>query len=144
MKAHTTNYQDTFIEVAEDTRAEKSKTPGQAARKSGNQVKSVAQAQFELIADHPYKYTSDDVLFQVYADRKNLSQDAYDGARDAFFSKGQPCLRTSPLCKTYGFGIHCDRNGKIALYGRESEEYQKFVADPSVKKVKAMRSSRKT
>lgn len=144
MKTHTTNYQDTFIEVAEDTKAERSKNPQQTAKNSGNQVKSVAQAQFELIADHPYKYTSDDVLFQVYAERNNLSQDTYDGARDAFFSKGQPCLRTSPLCKTYGFGIHCDRNGKIALYGRESEEYQKFVADPSVKKVKAMRSSRKT
>jgi len=65
----------------------------------------------------------------------------YKQAREQFFSKGQPCFRASPLTKTYRFGIHCDNNGKVALYGMETEEYQKFLADPKIKKYKAMKSS---
>lgn len=138
---HTTNYIDTFIEVAEDSKTQEGTRP-KASQTNLKKSKSIAETQFELIASNPYQYTSDDVLFMTYALRNNLNEDTYEGARDEFFSKGQPCLRTSPLCKSHGFGIHCDRNGKIALYGRESEEYQKFVSDPSVKKIKAMRSSK--
>ena len=89
-----------------------------------------------------YKFTSDDLLFQVFADRNDLPKAEYKQAREHFFSKGQPCLRTSPLTKTYGFGIHVDSNGKVALYGMETEEYQNFLADTKIKKVKAMKSSK--
>lgn len=137
MKVHTTNYQNTFIEVSEDTKATcGTKPPSKAG------MKTVAEMQYELIAKNPYKFTSDDVLFQVFADRNDLIKEEYEQAREQFFSKGQPCLRTSPLAKTYGFGIHCDSNGKVAIYGMETKEYQQFVADNSLKKVKAMRSSR--
>lgn len=137
MKTYTTNYKDTFIQVAEDTKARTGTMPPTSQGR-----KTVAAAQFELIRDNPYKYTSDDVLFQVFADRNQLDPAAHDEARKQFFSKGQACLRTSPLCKNYGFGIHCDRNGRIALYGMETEEYQKFVTDPNLRKIKAVRSSR--
>ncbi|MFP3836102.1 DUF6157 family protein, partial [Chryseobacterium sp. SIMBA_028] len=60
-----------------------------------------------------------------------------------FFSKGQPCLRTSPLSKRYGFGIHHDSEGKVALFPVESKDYQTFLNDDSITKVKAMRSKRK-
>jgi hypothetical protein len=63
--------------------------------------------------------------------------------REHFFSKGQPCFRASPLTKSYGWGIHSNEEGKIAMYGSESSEYQKFVADETIPKVKAMKSSRK-
>lgn len=66
----------------------------------------------------------------------------YEQARAQFFSKGQACLRASPLTKTYGFGIHSNAEGKVALYGMETAAYEKLWADPNVKKVKAMRSSR--
>ena len=135
MKAHTTNYFNTFIEVADDTKA----TCG--TRPPSKDKKTVAEMQYELIVENPYKYTSDDVLFQIYADRHDLTQATYKQAREHFFSKGQPCFRTSPLTKTYGFGIHSDSNGKIALYGMETKEYQQFLADTSVKKVKAMKIS---
>tara|TARA_Y100001949_G_C15786694_1_gene243110 strand:- start:20 stop:175 length:156 start_codon:yes stop_codon:yes gene_type:complete len=36
-----------------------------------------------------------------------------------------------------------NEEGKIALFGAETAEYQKFLADPSLQKVKAVRSSRK-
>ena len=136
MKIHTTNYADAFIEVAEDTKAAAGTVPPARPKKS------VAEMQYELIANHPYRYTSDDVIFEVYARRNDLTADEYEEARTAFFSKGQPCLRTSPLAKTYGFGIHSDSAGKVALYGMETEQYRQFLTDPGVKKVKAMKSAR--
>ena len=98
---------------------------------------------YELIAGHPYKYTSDDVLFRVFAEKNEISKSKLKEAREEFFSKGQACLRASPLTKTYGFGVHYDPNGKVALYGMETPEYKKFVADNNLKKVEAMRSTRK-
>ncbi len=53
-----------------------------------------------------------------------------------------PCLRASPLGKRYGWRIHNDANGKIALYAVESQEYEAFLTDSTVKRVKAMRSKR--
>ncbi|MFM9947444.1 MAG: DUF6157 family protein [Saprospiraceae bacterium] len=135
-KIHTTNYFDTFIEVAEDTKTNCG-TPPPAKNK-----KTVAEMQYELLVNNPYKFTSDDIFFQVFADRNDLTQSEYKQARQQFYSKGQPCFRASPLTKIYGFGIHNDNNGKVALYGVETEEYQKNLADTKIKKVKAMKSSK--
>lgn len=137
-KIHTTNYVDTFIEVAEDTKADHGTKPPSKGDK-----KTIAEIQYELIANNPYKFTSDDVLFQVFADRNDLTKAEQKKAREAFFSKGQPCLRASPLTKTYGFGVHSDGDGKVALYGVETDKYQKFLSNAKVKKVKAMRTSKK-
>lgn len=51
-------------------------------------------------------------------------------------------MRSSPLAKRYGFGIHSDAKGKIALYAMESKEYATFASD-NLKHLKAMRSKRK-
>jgi hypothetical protein len=136
MKVHTTNYFNTFIEVADDTKAECGTRP------PSKDKKTVAEMQYDLIVNHPYQYTSDEVLFQVFAERNDLTQEEYEQAREQFFSKGQACFRASPLTKTYGFGVHCDGNGKLAIYGRETAECEKFLADPNIKKVTAMKSSR--
>ena len=136
MKVHSTNYFDTFIEVAEDTKVDCGTKP------PAKDKKTVAEMQYDLIAKNPYGYTSDDILFQVFADRNDLIEADYKQAREQFFSKGQPCFRTSPLTRTYGFGIHSDSNGKIALYGMETEEYQKFLSDTKIKKLKAMKSNK--
>jgi hypothetical protein len=127
MKIHSTNYFDTFIEVAEDTKADFGTVP------PTKEKKTVAEMQYELVAKNPYKFSSDDIFFQVFADRNDLTKAEYEKAREQFFSKGQPCFRASPLTKTYGFGIHCDKNGKVALYGMETEEYQSFLADNEIK-----------
>ncbi len=136
MKVHTTNYFDTFIEVAEDTKADAGTPP------PSKDKKTVAEMQYELISKSPYKFTSDDVFFQVFAERNDLTKGEYKQAREQFFSKGQPCFRASPLTKTYGFGVHSDSAGKVALFGMETENYQQFVADSNVKKLKAMKSSK--
>ena len=137
MKVHSTNYFDTFIEVAEDTKA----TYGTQPLSKGDK-KSVAEMQYEMLSENPYQLTSDDILFQLFANKNNLSEAEYKQAREQFFSKGQPCFRTSPLTKTYGFGIHYDSTGKMAVYGMETAEYQNFISDEKIKKVKAMKSSK--
>lgn len=137
-KVHTTNYFNTFIEVADDCKASRGEIPRSKTGKP-----SIAELEFELIAKHPYKFTSDDILFQVYATRNDIMDVEKEVAREVFFAKGQACLRASPLTKRFGFGIHSNADGKIALYGKESDEYESFINDPAIKKVKAMRSSRK-
>jgi len=133
---HSTNYVNTFIEIAEDCPVAAAEIP---PLKGDN--KSVANLQFEMIVEHPYRYTSDEVVFSVYALRNNIDSDL-EAARAAFFSKGQACLRASPLAKRYGWGIHHNAEGKVAVYPAGSEEYQHFLEDNAVKKVRAMRSKR--
>ncbi|WP_421826063.1 DUF6157 family protein [Larkinella sp.] len=137
MKIHTTNYTNTLIAIADDCPASRGETPPQKG-----DAKSVARLQFEMLSQKPYHYTSDDVLFQVYADRNDLTESERPAARQQFFSKGQPCFRASPLTKRYGWGVHSDENGRIALLGCETEEYDKLASDGNLQVVKAMKSSR--
>jgi len=134
MKTHTTNYFDTFIEVAADTKADFGTKPPSKCDK-----RTIAELQYDIIANHPYQFTSDDIIFQVFAYKNDLLEADFEKERELFFSKGQPCFRTSPLTKIYGFGIHCDSCGKIALYGMETDQYQQFLSDPKIKKIKAMK-----
>jgi Family of unknown function (DUF6157) len=62
--------------------------------------------------------------------------------REKFLSKGHPHLRVSALAKRYGWGIHNDADGKVALIAVESPEYKRLMRDPRTTKVKAFRSSR--
>ena len=126
---HTTNYSDTFIEVAEDCPVRAAETP------LSKEPKTAAQIQYEMVASNPYRYTSDDVLYASNGERRGVS-------RDAFFSKGQPCFRSSPLTKRYGWGVHSDEEGRIALYAVESAEYKKLASDRHLSHVKGMRSTR--
>lgn len=137
MKIHTTNYTNTFIEVAEDCPAAAGELPPMKS-----EAPTIASLQFEMIYNHPYNYTSDDVLFHVFAIRNNLKKSEYKEAREEFFSKGQACLRSSPLTKRYGWGVHNNADGKIAIYGRETAEYRKLSKDKTLKVVKAMRSGK--
>jgi hypothetical protein len=136
-RTHTTNYQNTFIEVADDCPVRIGEVPPQ---KGDN--KTVANSQFDLIANNPYKYTSDDVLFEVFAERNQISRTEQPAAREQFFAKGQPCLRSSPLAKRYGWGVHSDGEGKVAIYAVDSPEYKKLAKDKTLQHVRAMRSRR--
>jgi Family of unknown function (DUF6157) len=137
MKIHTTNYYNAFIEVAEDCPVNIGETPPT----KGND-KSIANIQFEMIGQNPYQFTSDDIIFNVHATKKDLKTDDLAQERTRFFSKGQPCLRTSPLTKRYGWGIHSNEEGKIALYGVQTEEYNKLSKDNTLKIIKALRTSK--
>jgi hypothetical protein len=134
---HSTNYFNTLIEIAEDSTTPYGQVPPSKAGK-----RSIVNLQYELLADRPYQLTSDDLLFAVFAARNNLPEAESAEQRKRFFSKGQACLRSSPLTKRYGWGIHSDAEGKLALYGVDSAAYQRLVADETVAKTKAMRSKR--
>ena len=137
MNSHTTNYYNTFIGIADDSVTAKGEIPPLKGDK-----KTVATLQFEIIYKNPYQFTSDEVLFQVFAERNELTDGEMDEARKQFFSKGQPCLRASTLTKRYGWGVHFNEAGKIALYGADTEKYILFLSDTSLKTLKAMRSSK--
>ncbi len=134
---HTTNCFDTFIATAEDSKAVKAEVP------PVKEPKTVAQLQFELVYDNPYKFTSDDVIFTAYATKNGIPKSQWEEARTVFFSKGQACMRASALGKRYGWGIHANADGKIALVGVDSGDYHKFISNAGLKQTKAMRSSRK-
>lgn len=133
---HSTNYYDTLIEVADDCPVSVAEVPPE-----GNK-KSVANLQFDMVQQHPYQFTSDDVLFEIFAQKQDLVDSEKQEARSKFFSKGQPCFRASPLPKRYGWGVHSDGEGKIALVSVESEDYRKLSNDQNLQHTKAMRSKR--
>lgn len=134
---HTTNYINTLIEIAEDCPVSESMIPPEKKRKT------IANLQYELLIKSCYQYTSDDIIFECYKIKNDISESEKDNEREKFFSKSQPCLRTSALAKRYGFGFHHNEKGKVAIIPVESKEYQDLVENNSVKKVKAMRSKRK-
>ncbi|WP_377512921.1 DUF6157 family protein [Octadecabacter sp. R77987] len=131
---HTTNYQNTFIEPSEDCTAK-----GRVPDKAG----TVAALQFQMLNDAPYALTSDDLLVAVTAMRRDIPKDEHEALHAELFSKGQPCLRASALVKTYGWAVHHDGQGRVALVAPDSPVYQPFLDDPTVTKVKGMRSTRK-
>ena len=140
-KIHTTNYLDTFIAVADDSAAMAGTVP------PSRPEPSVAELTHAMIAANPYRYTSDDVIFTVWADRRGLDPQDRPAARAQFFAKGQPCLRSSDLGKRYGWGVHSDAEGRVAIYAVESAQYARLVAgvDPSggvATVTRAMRSGR--
>ncbi len=133
----STNYSGTFIQVADDCPIETAEQPP-----VGNKAPTVAALQYALISEHPYELTSDDVLFEVHATRQAIPAEARTAAREEFFAKDRACLRSSPLGKRYGWGIHHDADARVALVPLGSDEYRTLAADPRVKQLKAMRSKR--
>lgn len=134
---HSTNYFNTFIQIAEDCPVSVAEIP---PVKGDN--KTIANLQFEMMAHNPYKHSSDEIIFNVFAIKNNISKSDLKTEREKFFSKGQACLRSSPLAKRYGWGFHHDENGKVALFAVDSKEYQKLTEDKALKQTKAMRSKK--
>ncbi len=83
--------------------------------------------------------TSDDLLFET---ARRRVKDGEEPARETFFAKPQACLRASPLTKRYGWGVHHDDEGRIAIYGVESEEYGRLAASGELTVTPAMRNRR--
>ena len=140
-KMYTTNCFNTFIRVAEDCPARTGEEPPLRAG-----TPTVAGLQYQMIAQAPYKYTSDDVVFATSASGRQLdtkaTRKARDLARNEFFSRGQACLRASGLGKRFGWGVHADAEGRVAIYAVDSKHYQALARDPGIKQVRAMRTKR--
>lgn len=124
---HSTNYRDTLITVSADCPV----ASGAVPEKPG----TVAAVQHALLAK-PYAMTSDDLLFETHRARGG------EKSREEFFSKPQACLRASPLVKQFGWGIHNDSAGGIALLDPAGADYARLLEDPMVRKAPGMRSKR--
>jgi hypothetical protein len=131
---HTTNYRDTFITVSPDCPAMEGTVPPKPG--------TVAALQHERLLASPYTMTSDDLLFGVFADRNAIAEKDRAAARSAFFSKGQPCMRSSPLVKTYGWGVHHDAKERVAIYPLGSPQYDALAEGKAKSVVAGMRSKR--
>jgi len=131
---HSTNYCNTLILVSEDCKA----TTGTIPPRPG----TVAAMQYQMISAAPYAMTSDDLLVTITGQRREVPEEEIDALREEIFSKGQPCMRTSPLVRTYGWGVHHDAQGRVALVAKDCAEYDRLADDPGVTKVRGMKSRR--
>lgn len=134
---HTTNYFNTLIEPAEDCPISVSQVP------PVKEKLSIANLQFDLLKSKPSQLTSDDVLFEIFAERNDISSSEKENARKEFFSKGQACFRASPLTKRYGWAVYYGSDGKMKLLSTDSEEFEKLKKLDEITKVKAMRNAKK-
>ena len=135
------NYFNTFIAVAPDTSASHGVVP---PVRGGKQ--SVALLEYELIAAEPYTLTQEEVQFAVHVHRKGEPAAELKARRTelwlAFFSKSMACMRDSPLPKLYGWGLHFNAEGKVALVAMENSEYRRLPHSPTIQQTYAMRSKR--
>lgn len=134
---HYTNYGNVFIETAEDCPGATSEIPP----KKSDEI-TIAWLHYDLMTNKPYYYTSDYLIFPVFAIRNEIPEADYSKERKRVFSKGQAGLRSSPLAKRYGKGIYANHDGKIALYPLESEEYQDLLTRKEFIHKKAMRNKK--
>jgi hypothetical protein len=135
-------YADTLIAVAEDCPVRAAEIP--APR--GDRL-TVAVVQYRMLAEHPHRYTQEDVLFESWLRRQDPPEqtEAQRAAlRERFFAKPQACLRASPLPKRHGWGLLFDDEGRVALCAMESSRYRDILAgaDPQITVLKAMRTRR--
>ena len=104
--------------------------------------------QHELLTAQPYVLDLEALIFETHVRRAGLSpvQDEAQAAaiRAELFAKPHACMRASALPKRYGWSVHYDSRGRLALYPVESAEYRRFAAGEAagVTVVPAMRSKR--
>ncbi|CAM3899361.1 DUF6157 domain-containing protein [Cohnella lubricantis] len=119
-------YYNTLILVSADCPVERGIVPT-----SGKAGKSAHLIQYELLTERPYFYTYDELLYEVHVRHKGIPDDELKARgveiRSELFAKPHPCMRASMLPKKYGWGAHFDAQGRIALYGKESPEYQTWI-----------------
>ena len=136
------DYTSTFIAVAPD-----SDRPTAVEPLPRGEAPTIASATFSLIASAPYTLRSSDVIFRVWASRHEVDPASADEWA-AFYSTSHACLRSSDLGKRYGWGIHADADGRLAVYPVGSSEYDALAAGTGpdgspVTVTAAMRSSRR-
>lgn len=135
------NYFNTFIAVAPDTATKAGTVPPERGEK-----KSIAILEYELIAARPYVLTQEEVQFAVHVQRQGISAAQLKTKRaklwKEFFSRPMACMRTSPLPKSYGWGLHFNLEGKVALVAVESPRYKELSSSRSIEQTRAMRSKR--
>lgn len=134
---------NTFVRVATDCPA----LVGTVPTLRGGEP-TIASLQHELLIARPYCLTLEDLILAVHLKRQGLTkaegEAMADELRMQLFGKPYPCMRASPLPKKFGWGVHYDAKGRLALFGVDTAEYKRFAdgEEPAVQVVPAMRSKR--
>ncbi|RCX20511.1 hypothetical protein DFP94_103242 [Fontibacillus phaseoli] len=135
------SYKNTFILVSPDCPAVKGIVP---VSTKGNMP--VHLIQYELLTEHPYSYDYPELLLETHIRHKQISAEELSRRgqeiRDELFAKKHACLRASALPKKFGWGVHYDDDGRIAIYAMDSPEYKSFAdsADTGIQLLLGMRS----
>jgi hypothetical protein len=134
---------DTFVLVSPDCPVSSAVVP--VARGANSPVHVV---HYELLAGRPYELTLEDLIFETFVRREGIPKGEAEAQaaeiRAALFRKPHACMRASALPKKYGWGVHYDGEGRLALHAMQSEAYRRFAAGRvgGVKIVAALRSKR--
>lgn len=129
-----TRYVNAFITLAPDCPVQSGTAPRLAT--------SIAGLEHALLTERPYHYAGEDLTLQVHRLHKAVADEDLPAFRAFLFSKSQPCMRLSMLPKRWGWGVHFDGRGRMALHGAETEAYQ-TLSTRSDLRVMAARSSRR-
>ncbi|MCP3740417.1 DUF6157 family protein [Rossellomorea sp. BNER] len=131
------SYKDTFITISEDSTVTSAIVPVPR-----NEKPTIASIEYHLIKNNPYQYTQEDVQFNTYLIKNQIESNNVNELREQFFTKPKACFRASPLVKKYGWGVHYDNTGKIAIYDVKSERYNQLLSLDNITILKGMRSKR--
>ncbi len=87
-------------------------------------------------------------MYEVFVRQQQFSPDELaergEELRQSFFGKPQACMRASMLPKRYGWGLHFNAEGKLAIVPLESEAYRYYAdgGEGGLRVLAAMRNRR--
>ena len=90
--------------------------------------KTIPMHCYDLLTEFPYQFTHKELMHHVHVVIRNKPENklnTYD-------------VRRNELCKNWGWGIHVNMQGKLGIFGCETNEYKKMVNDNSVRKIKSL------
>lgn len=119
-------YEEELIEVPDDSPTNHAIEPPKDNKLKPN----VARVEYEVLKENPYKFNEKEFHYEVLIVRQNKS------IKYQLWN-----IKRSNLVKKYGWGIHKNKQGKLALVPMESDMYKKL--QKSIKCTKGFRSSKK-
>ncbi|MBA3390336.1 MAG: GIY-YIG nuclease family protein [Rubrobacter sp.] len=125
----STSAREELIEIAADSHVIRSEEPPY-----GGTGKTIARVSYEVLAENPYVFSEPEFYHEVHVIRRkrpDLRIESYN-------------IKKLALVKNFGWGIHRNKDGKLALVPCESERYKELLADQLVKKTKAYRNRSST
>ncbi|MDP9484282.1 MAG: DUF6157 family protein [Actinomycetota bacterium] len=114
---------NTFIRKAPDSEARRGIVPN-----SG----TIPALFHTVLRDEPYRHDERELQRKVHHEmrrRPDLRIENYN-------------IRRSDLLKKLGWGLHADGDGKLAIYGCETEEYRRLASSSTLRVVDAFRTRR--
>jgi len=115
-------YHEELIEVAEDCPVKCAIEP------PVGDPKTIARIGYEVLIENPYKFTEREFFKEVHFERRqmlNLKVESYN-------------IKRSLIVRAYGWGIHRNQDGKLALVPMESAQYKEL--QESIKTTKSYRT----